>query len=159
MCILSYGVRDLTKREKTKRGENHGTRTSRRGSPATAARLNCFIYSFDLNCTHFKPHFMDSHIFVRFDIGDIFILGQCSFSSTVLLHAVPGSPADVAVHEDGVKVQTMFINHIFTPLHKCCMFWYKVTLYILYVFLCSVHTRCDSECSRAVALWCPALWL
>ncbi|XP_026095970.1 cilia- and flagella-associated protein 70 [Carassius auratus] len=29
--------------------------------------------------------------------------GQCSFSSTVLLHAVPGSPADVAVHEDSVK--------------------------------------------------------
>lgn len=29
--------------------------------------------------------------------------GQCSFSSTVLLHAVPGSPADVVIHEDGVK--------------------------------------------------------
>ncbi|XP_048057772.1 cilia- and flagella-associated protein 70 [Megalobrama amblycephala] len=29
--------------------------------------------------------------------------GQCSFSSTVLLHAVPGSPADVAAHEDGIK--------------------------------------------------------
>ncbi|KAL1278809.1 hypothetical protein QQF64_025482 [Cirrhinus molitorella] len=29
--------------------------------------------------------------------------GQCSFTSTVLLHAVPGSPADVAAHEDEVK--------------------------------------------------------
>ncbi|RXN24181.1 cilia- and flagella-associated 70 [Labeo rohita] len=29
--------------------------------------------------------------------------GQCSFTSTVLLHAVPGSPADIDVHEDGVK--------------------------------------------------------
>ncbi|XP_067278948.1 cilia- and flagella-associated protein 70 [Pseudorasbora parva] len=29
--------------------------------------------------------------------------GQCSFSSTVLLHTVPGSPANAAIHEDGVK--------------------------------------------------------
>nr|XP_009297486.1 cilia- and flagella-associated protein 70 isoform X2 [Danio rerio] len=32
--------------------------------------------------------------------------GQCNFSSTVLLHAVTGSPADVALREDGTKVQT-----------------------------------------------------
>uniref|UniRef100_A0A673NGF1 Uncharacterized protein n=1 Tax=Sinocyclocheilus rhinocerous TaxID=307959 RepID=A0A673NGF1_9TELE len=42
--------------------------------------------------------------------------GQCSFSSTVLLHAVPGSPADVAVHEDGVKSTLNVTVHVPEPL-------------------------------------------
>uniref|UniRef100_A0A8C1I1E7 Cilia and flagella associated protein 70 n=1 Tax=Cyprinus carpio carpio TaxID=630221 RepID=A0A8C1I1E7_CYPCA len=42
--------------------------------------------------------------------------GQCSFSSTVLLHAVPGSPADVAVHEDGVKSTLDVMVHVPEPL-------------------------------------------
>uniref|UniRef100_A0A672NGE5 Cilia and flagella associated protein 70 n=2 Tax=Sinocyclocheilus TaxID=75365 RepID=A0A672NGE5_SINGR len=42
--------------------------------------------------------------------------GQCSFSSTVLLHAVPGSPADVAVHEDGVKSTLDVTVHVPEPL-------------------------------------------
>lgn len=101
MCALSDGARDLTKREKTKRGENHCTRTSRCGPPATTARLNHFIL-FKLGT--FYALFICILIFLRF--SSVFIPGQCSFSSTVLLHAVPGSPADVATHEDGIKVTT-----------------------------------------------------
>ncbi|KAI2666862.1 Cilia- and flagella-associated protein 70 [Labeo rohita] len=37
------------------------------------------------------------------DVAHKPVIRQCSFTSTVLLHAVPGSPADIDVHEDGVK--------------------------------------------------------
>ncbi|XP_043090031.1 cilia- and flagella-associated protein 70 [Puntigrus tetrazona] len=42
--------------------------------------------------------------------------GQCSFTSAVLLHAVPGSPADVAVHEDGLKSTLDVTVHVPEPL-------------------------------------------